>query len=554
MRTWRSAARAVALLLGLAAGLPWVRAAEAEATLASRVILLANSDDPDSLRIANHYAEVRGVPSANLIALKMPLGESISWREFVATIWQPLLDQLVPAGWIDAIAMATTDGIGRRKYAPNRHRIAALVVCRGVPLKIEHDAALAAEVRPFTARAEYRTNAGAVDAELALLALPNYPINAFVPNPLFQNERPSPHELAQVVKVSRLDGPTADDANALVDRAVAAERSGLLGRAYVDIANRDDIGDPWLETTARQLTALGFDCGIDRESGTMPLTARIDAPVLYFGWYSSAVDGPFRLPGFRFAPGAIALHIYSYSAATMRQSNGAWTGALVARGVTATVGNVHEPYLHFTHPPHLLLRALARGANLVDAGFFALPALSWHAVLIGDPLYRPFAVSLDEQLAARSTLPPALAPYAVLRRMRLLDAEGRRDEAITWGIAAQRETPGLAVGVALARWFLEREDKDAAGKALGFAATLPEFSANEWAMVREAAQLLGSAGRPGRALDLWRKLFATAALPAELRLAWLPEALASARGAGDGAQAQAWQAELAVLSAPTERK
>lgn len=554
MRLSRKAGRAFVCALAIAGGRWAARAAEPEAALASRVIVLANRDDPDSVRIAKHYAEVRGVPAANLIALKMPLAESISWREFVATVWQPLLDQLVPAGWIDAIPMLTTDGVGRRKYAPHRHRIAALVVCRGVPLKIEHDPALTAEVRPFTSRPEFRTNAGAVDGELALLALPNYPINAFVPNPLFQNERPSPHDLAQVVKVARLDGPTADDANALVDRAVAAERSGLIGRAYVDIANRDDLGDPWLENTAKQLAALGFDSAVDRDPGTMPVTARIDAPAFYFGWYSSAVDGPFRLPGFRFAPGAIALHIYSYSAATMRQANGAWTGALVARGVTATVGNVHEPYLHFTHPPHLLLRALARGANLADAGCFALPALSWHAVLIGDPLYRPFAISLDEQLAARAKLPPALAPYAVLRRMRLLDAEGRRDEAISFGVSAQRETPGLAVGVALARWFLERQDKDAAGKALGLAATLPAFSANEWALVREAAQLLYAAERPGRAVELWRALFAAAELPAELRIVWLPEAMASARSAGDAAQAQAWQAELAAVATPKGTK
>ncbi len=531
-----------------------VRAADVEPSLAARVIILANRDDPDSLRIARHYAEVRGVPEANLFALKMPVNESISWGEFVATIWQPLLDQLVPAGWIEAIPMAAIDAVGRRKYAPYRHRIAALVVCRGVPLKIEHDPALYAEVRPLTARGEFRTNAGAVDAELSLLALPNYPINAFVANPLFQNERPSAYELGQVVKVSRLDGPTAEDANALVDRAVTAEHTGLLGRAYVDIANRDNIGDPWLENTAKQLAALGFDTGIDREPGTMPATARIDAPVLYFGWYSGAIDGPFLLPGFRFAPGAIALHIHSYSAGTLRQSAVGWTGPLVARGVTATVGNVHEPYLHFTHPPHLLLRALARGATWVDAGFYALPALSWQAVLIGDPLYRPFAVPLEQQVANLAGLPPLLAPYAVLRRMHQLDDENRRDEATAFGLAAQRKVPGLAVGVTLARRFLETDDKDAAGRALGFASLLTSFQANEWALARQAAQLFETAGRPDRATAVWRTLLATASLPAQLRLAWLPDALNAARSARNAAQAQAWQSELTALTVAAEKK
>lgn len=545
--------RAILVLLWVAAPAAWPAPA-ADADLAARVLVLANSDDPDSLRIARHYAEVRGVPAANLIALKLPLGESITWREFIATLWQPLLDQLVATAWIDAIPMATTDAIGRRKYAPHRHRIAALVVCRGVPLKIEHEPAFAAEVKPFTNRAEFRTNAGSVDAELSLLALPNYPINAFVPNPLFQNQRPAENELRQVVKVARLDGPTADDAFALVDHAVAAERTGLLGRAYVDIANRDAMGDSWFEDTAKQLVALGFDTAVDREPATMPVTARIDAPVLYFGWYSGAVDGPFLLPGFRFAPGAIALHLHSYSAGTLRLSGGGWTGPFVARGATATVGNVHEPYLHFTHPPHLLLRALARGATLVDATYYALPALSWQAVLIGDPLYRPFAVSLEDQMAALGKLPPMLAPYAVLRRMRQLDAADRRSEATALAVAAQRETPGLALGVALARRYLDAGEKEAAGSALGFAPLLSSFDANEWALAREAAQVLEAAGRVNRALALWRTLLATANLPVALRLAWLPEALLAARAGHDSTQVLAWQSELTALTTRAEKK
>jgi hypothetical protein len=335
---------------------------------------------------------------------------------------------------------------------------------------------------------------------------------------------------------------------------MAAERTGLLGRAYIDIANRDNVGDPWLEDAARQVQAMGFDTSIDREPGTMPATVRIDAPVLYFGWYSGAADGPFLLPGFRFAPGAIAVHIHSFSAATLRLSNGGWTGPFVARGVTATVGNVNEPYLQFTHPPHLLLRALARGATLVDAAYFALPALSWQAILIGDPLYRPFAVPLEKQLEKLTELPAGLAAYAILRRMRLLDTAGRHAEATALGMSAQREVPGLAVGVALGRRSLDAGEKDAAGNALGFAPLLTTFEVNEWALAAEAAQLLETAGRPGRATEVWRKLFAAPALPSALRLAWLPSALKCAGAARDEVQLRVWQAELAGLTAPAGEK
>ncbi len=541
MKRWRRALGVGRWLLG--AGLLPAVAAQPADRPAGRVVILANADDPDSLRIARHYAEVRGVPAANLIALKLPTAESIAWREFVALLWQPLLAQLVQDGWIDAIPMALTDPVGRRKYAVSGHRIEALVVCRGVPLKIPHDPELFTEVRPFTARPEFRTDAGAVDGELGLLAQPNYPISAFVPNPLFQNERPTAAELAAVVKVSRLDGPTAADAYALVDLAVAAERNGLAGRAYVDIANRDDLGDPWLDSTAKQLADLGFDTDVDRLPATIPAGARFDAPALYFGWYAGDVTGPFTLPGFRFPPGAIALHIHSYSAATLRSPTQGWTGPFVARGVTATVGNVHEPYLQFTHRPQLFVRALAKGATLAEAAYFSLNALSWQAILVGDPLYRPF----PREPAPDRVPAPAWTGYAVLRQMRELELRKRPDEALAVGIAAQRVSPSLAVGLALAQRLQAAGDHDGAGNALGFAATVTTLRPDEWALARACARMLESCGRPARALGLWRVLLAVETLPRELRVVWLTEASAAAEAAKDTAQRVLWESELAAL-------
>ncbi len=235
---------------------------------AARVILLANQDDPDSIRIAEHYAERRGVPKENIIALPMAQSELITWPEFVTTVWQPLQDELVRRKWIDAIPMTLTDR-GSEKYVISGHRISYLVVCRGVPLSIANSAALTVRRPPPFDRPELRTNQGAVDSELSLLAQTNYPINGFVLNPLFHNDAPTESERAQVVKVSRLDGPTVEDALALVDHAIAAERTGLLGRAYVDVANKHPDGDRWLESDAAQLTALGFDLDVDRQPATI---------------------------------------------------------------------------------------------------------------------------------------------------------------------------------------------------------------------------------------------------------------------------------------------
>jgi len=523
--------------------------------MAARVVLLANRDDPDSVPIAQHYAEARGVPAANILAFGMPLTETISWSQFIATVWQPLQDELVRRHWISAAATGLTDEVGRRKYVISGHHIAALVVCRGVPLRIENDPVLYAATPRPTDRSEFRTNAGSVDSELSLLAKSGgYPIDAWVANPLFGRDQPSERERSQVVEVARLDGPTAADARSLVDRALLAERSGLIGRAYVVMDGTYADGNRWLERTAAQIQALSFDTVIDRKSGSPPIATRSDAPALYFGWHDSNLDGAFALPGFRFPPGAIALHIHSYSASTLRSTTAGWCGPMVARGVTATVGNVFEPYLQLTHRPDLLFRALARGDTLADAAYYALPALSWQSVLIGDPLYRPFSVALRDQLKNLDDLPTDLASYPVLRLMHLLDAANRPDEAVSVARAALRERPGLfALRVGLAQRLLRAGKLAEAAAALAPAAKTRAFAADQWALARDGAQLLVASGDPKNAVEIYRHLFGVKALPTELRAQWLVEARGVAVSANDLKQADAWQKDLDDLKAQLQQ-
>ncbi len=511
---------------------------------ADRVILVANGDDPDSVAIARHYAQVRRVPAANVIVLHTSLAETITWKEFVATVWSPLEEQLVKGGWIDALPMDLFDDVGRRKYAVSGQRIAALVTCRGIPLRIDNDPALFKEAKPYTDHEQLRTNAGAVDSELSLLAQTDYPINASIPNPLFGNDHPSDLAESQVVKVSRLDGPTASDALHLVDLAVEAERTGLLGRAYVDIAGPHESGDRWLESAAASLASVGFDPAISRGPKTLGISARFDAPVLYFGWYASDLNGPFSLPGFRFPPGAVAVHMHSFSAHTMRSQTEGWCGPLVARGVTATVGNVFEPYLEYLHRPDMLAAALARGDDLVDAAYYAVPVLSWQSIVIGDPLYRPFVAPLSQQMAALSSLPPQLAGYAVIRHMNLLDAAGRQGEAIEAGRAGMKAVPNLALALALARRLDAEGNGDEPAWLVKAAAETAELSPGNWAMMAEAASFLAGHKRGAEAIELYQRLFLIDALPAAVRYPWLVEARRVALASGDTAQAAEWNGEI----------
>jgi uncharacterized protein (TIGR03790 family) len=508
------------------------------------VVILANSDAPGSLEIARHYAEARGVPPANVIALRMPVAETITWKEFVAEVWQPLEDELVRKGWIDAIAMNLVDEVGRRKYAVSGQKIGVLVLCRGVPLRIANDPSLYKDVHPLTEHPELRTNQGAVDSELSLLAQTDYPINATLPNPLFDNDTPSDFARQQVVKVSRLDGPTAADALHLVDLAMEVEHTGLLGRAYVDIAGPHESGDRWLADAASSIRALGFDLSVSHGPGTLPATARIDAPALYLGWYAPDLNGPFALPGFRFPPGAIAVHIHSFSAHTLRSTTEGWSGPLIARGATATVGNVFEPYLEYLHRPDLLMNALIRGDDLVDAAYYALPVLSWQSIVIGDPLYRPFLVPLSAQTRDLSVLPPQLAGYAVIRQMNLLDAEGRKDEAINVGKSGMKAVPSLALALAVAQRLQASGESEEATWVVRSAADAADTATSNWELICEGASFLAANKKSAEAIDLYRKLFAVDTIPAAVRSVWLAEARRVALEGGDTGQAAEWKEEM----------
>jgi len=543
--------------VALAAG-AWLRAAVPVADdPVPRVVILANSADPDSVDIARHYAERRGVPEANIFLLKLSTAEIISRGEFASTLYQPLQDELVQAGWIQGYpfpAVGDPPQPPRRKYAMLGHRISYLVVCRGVPLKVANDPALPIDSKQAQTNPVFNNNGAAVDSELALLAQSGYPLTGFVPNPLFHNDHPIAATEQLVVKVGRLDGPTAADARGLVDLALSAEARGLVGRSYVDLVGPYPLGDQWLEAAAKELATLGFDGDVDRNPGTFPPEARFDAPVLYFGWYANSVDGPFARPGFRFPPGAVALHIHSYSANSLRNTTD-WTPGLVARGVTATFGNVTEPYLQFTHEPQLILHALARGDTLGDAAAYAIAGFSWMGVMIGDPLYRPFKKSFDDQWRDRAQLSPEDLPFLVLRRMRLLAAAGKTNEAIFTGQEAQRGVFSLPVALTIADLMRAAGDKDGAKRALEPCITAAyKVKMGDGSLLAAVARQFGVLGETVRELQAWQFLLTGQVLAGDLRPAWLKAAVAAARAAKDDTQAARWEEELNELTAAAKPK
>jgi len=535
------------LILGLFCVMliPSVKCAEGEA---HRVVVLVNANDPDSVAIAKYYTEQRGIPEANIIALEMSTEETVTVREFVDTIYNPVLNALIDAKWVRAVKATGRDFVGRERVSIATHRISYLVTTRGVPLRFANDPLLLGpgiEQLP----AQFKVNNGSVDGELALLAGPaNLPLAALVPNPLFQQKTPTSLDAKRVIRVSRLDGPSAESVMQLIDRSLQAEAEGLMGRAYFDMGGPHAKGDTWMSAAGELAVKAHFDTSFDKMKRPMDERDRFDAPAIYMGWYRPNAYGMWRKPKWSVPPGAIGFHLHSFSAVTVRSTKKGWLGAFVNQGYCATVGNVYEPYLDYTHHPQLLLRALLEGATFGEAVMYSNPALSWQGVAIGDPLYRPFKVDLDEQLERSMDLP--LSTYLSLRQINRLKAEGKPDEALAYAREQFVRQPTLPMAYRLANLYAANGEIQKATEALRLVRYMSNFVDDDVVLVQEIANLLHQYDESALALDLYQQLIARKGQAKALRIRLLEGGAKIATEEGHVTLASGWTLTARKLKQP----
>ncbi|MBC2600433.1 TIGR03790 family protein [Puniceicoccus vermicola] len=501
------------------------------------VVIVANSSDPKSVDLAKYYAEKREVPAENIIALPMPAAETLSGMDFVEKIWDPLTETLIEEGWISGSVRNGRDDYTRQNVMVFGHKIGAMVVCKGVPLRVNHEKLFYSEADAKRLPKPFQTTRSSVDSELALLAAGPYRLAGPMRNPVYNEEDPSSFALEKVVRVSRLDGPSYAAAQRMIDSAIQAEKEGLKGRAYVDIGGPHKNGDKWLGEVAELLGGTDYDLDVDRGRPIMKASARFDAPALYFGWYTRSVAGVWKDLDVAVPPGAIAFHIHSFSATTVRKRNVGWSGPLIDRGVAATVGNVFEPYLEGTHNPVLFLDSLLKGKSLAEAAVRSNRFFSWQTVLFGDPLYRPFALPLEEQLKDIDPM-NSFDQYVITREMNRLIREEGEEAAADYGKRKFMQCPGFALALKTAT--LLRTN----GRSVEALDLLSPFRYSVNAAPDEIAVVVGIAeefnylGDTATALRLLEAMTNAPGAPLDLQLSVLQKAAEVAKDAGEYVKAE----------------
>jgi uncharacterized protein (TIGR03790 family) len=285
----------------------------------------------------------------------------------------------------------------------------------GIPLKIgAHPTAYEGDVVQGQPELSSK-NEAAVDSELACLGYMSRRISGVLPNPFYRSYSAFLEtQLAPLMLVCRLDGATPAVARTMLDDSLFAEKNGLWGFAYLDTrgitSGPHAEGDRWLMAAGDALRRSGIPVVLDQLPELFPDDYPVRNAAIYLGWYSENIHFPFAREDFRFARGAVACHIHSFSARTVRNPVAQWVGPLVMRGAAATMGNVYEPFLSLTPNLDIFADRLRRGFTFAEAAYMSQRAVSWMGTCVGDPLYRPFPVV--DQIAAEA---PGAAEWIAYR-------------------------------------------------------------------------------------------------------------------------------------------
>ncbi|MDD5326980.1 MAG: TIGR03790 family protein [Phycisphaerae bacterium] len=380
------------------------------------ILVIANSDIKASVRIAQYYCAKRGVPAKNILALPLGAGlnDTITRNDYEKKLAEPIRKELSDRLFTAEIkCLLTTYGVpikaGGRGPLKNQQaklkkleKLAEQNKNKIEQLKQNGTAEASKEIQNLERKLAQvqseidsilgKETSAAVDSELSMVLFGNYELHRWQRNELKDN---LPGSYYNTLMVSRLDGPSLEIVKSLIDKAIAAEKMGLRGIAYIDSRGIADDKKPYsfghFDQSLRDLaviTRFRTDMAVKEEqteklfeAGTCPQTA------LYCGWYSlkKYVDA------FDFVDGAIGYHIASLEAVDLHDPNSSqWCPAMLKDGITATLGAVAEPYLHSFPEPKEFFLELFNGRCLVEAYYYTKPFNSWQMVLIGDPMYRPF--------------------------------------------------------------------------------------------------------------------------------------------------------------------
>jgi uncharacterized protein (TIGR03790 family) len=330
------------------------------------ILVLINTNSPDSVRIGGTYARLRKVPEANVIALGAPTTASISPAAFKESIFDPVLAESRRRGVASHIlAWVYAPGFPWRIDGSPAMSITGLTFLRGIR-PVANEWAVGQWLSPYFSGPHSPTERGFESRSLDMLS------------DWLGDERPMP---GWALAHTGTRGLTLDDAGAMLVRGVDSDSTRPDG-LFCFITNRDvrcQAREWQVRGAVEELTDMGFSCLVTNElpRGTRPLAGLLMGSVT------------FDTKGIRLSPGALVDNLTSFGAAFEVDSQTKCTDWLAA-GAAATGGTVGEPYAYWTKFPNARLFVHAAAGCTALESFYQSIRQPLQYLPVGDPLAAPW--------------------------------------------------------------------------------------------------------------------------------------------------------------------
>jgi uncharacterized protein (TIGR03790 family) len=361
------------------------------------VLVVYNADSPVSTAIAKDYQARRGVKKALAIhcadSAVSSDNETIALPDFTRAIGGPV-----------------------RAFLARDPAINFLVLTKGVPIRVrggvtgsrdEHTTGpLNASVDSYLAAMDYGEIADAKKISIHGSGADGFGwLNRY-----WKTDEPFSHAKFGGYLVTRLDGYTQADAEALVTRAEAAQAGKAeAGLILLDVQpdfgiDADVVGQPlavtgpildesaygtWnadLVKAGGELAGQKIPTELDKNEAFVGNRTNL---LGYFSWGSNDpkyTDAAYQ--SLRFAAGSIGDTAVSTSARTFLPTTGGQSliTDLIAHGITGVKGYTDEPLLQAIASPSVTMERWTAGYTLAESLYAASRFVGWTDVVIGDPL------------------------------------------------------------------------------------------------------------------------------------------------------------------------
>jgi uncharacterized protein (TIGR03790 family) len=367
---------------------------------ADRVLLVENVSSTASVQIAHLYARKRGVKNVLKVECQDsatdPAKETLPFSAFTESIGTPL-----------------------RAYLKAHPNIDFIVLTKGIPIRLTDATTGISGKQPsldsFVAGIDY---ADRKDSIPIVLNDSGFTGKCWANNFWNSHERFT-HAKFGGYLVTRLDAYTEEEAEALVNSAVASEQSAPTGSILIDVASGHGLGDltkvprsalidrkpdihvinemaynDWdadLVVAAQTLKKKGIPLIFDQ---TEEFIGHKGELMGYCSWGSN--DPKFVADNYEsisFDPGGIAETAVSTSGRTFLPTSGGQSliADLIRHGATGAKGYCDEPLLQAIASPSILLDRYTSGWTLAESYYAASRYVGWEDIVVGDPLCAPYA-------------------------------------------------------------------------------------------------------------------------------------------------------------------